>query len=366
MSRQHVSILLLTLLILLTGCGDQRILERTGFIQVTSYDLLKDGRIQFSISIPKADPEIKVSREFLTTVAQSGKEARIKLARQTNLLLVSGQLRTTLFGLSIARDGFWEQLDTLLRDPTTSEQIKIVVVNGVAHDMLKKNYKEYPRTGKYIDRLIEKEAKGHTIPVTTLYSFTRDYYDDGIEPVAPIVKDAGKSIEVDGIALFHDGTYAGKIKADDTLIFAFLRENFKHGEISLDLAKHTKESKTVMLSSLNSLRKMDISHKGEHANVNIDISLKVSVVEYIGELSLGNKAHRHKLEQQISEILTHRATRLIQYLQEKKVDSIGVGIYVRNSMTYRAWKKLDWYEEFPHVNIQCKVKAKIKDYGFRR
>lgn len=365
--RTSIATALLALLVLLTGCGDQRILERTGFIQSTSYDLLSNGRIKFAVSIPKADPEIHVSREFLTTVAQSGKEARIKLARQTNLLLVSGQLRTTLFGLPLARSGLWDHMDTLLRDPTISEQVKIVLVEGEAHALLKKDYKEYPRTGKYIDRLIEKEAKGHTIPLTTLYSFTRDYYDDGIEPVAPIIKDLGKSIGVHGIGLFHGGTYVDKIKADDALIFAFLRGSFKHGEISIDLAKETKESKTVMLSSLNSMRNVDVQHEASgHAAVNIHVTVKVSVVEYIGDLSLGNDAQRQKLEQQISEIMTRRAARMAKFLQDKKVDSIGAGVYVRNSMSYRAWKKLNWYEEFPKVNLQCKVTVKIKDYGFRR
>ncbi|CAH1222248.1 hypothetical protein PAECIP111893_04835 [Paenibacillus plantiphilus] len=367
MSKDRVTIGLLVLLIFLAGCGDQRILERTGFIQSTSYDLLPNGRVKFSISLPKADPEIKVSREFLTTVALSGKEARIKLARETNLMLVSGQLRTTLFGLSIARAGLWDHMDTLLRDPTISEQAKIVIVNGDAHELLQKNYKEYPRTGQYVDRLVEKEATGHTIPLTTLYSFTRDYHDDGIEPVAPIVKDAGQNIVVDGVALFHGSSYVDKIKADDSLIFAFLRGNFKHGEISVDLTKDTKESKTAMLSSLASKRKVDVRHETNgRTTVNMQVSVKVSVMEYVGKFRLSNDAQRHTLEQQISEIMTNRAARLIKFLQEKKIDSIGAGIYVRNSMSYRAWKKLNWYEEFPNVNLQCKVKVKIKDYGFLR
>ncbi|MDF2662576.1 MAG: hypothetical protein K0Q94_5367 [Paenibacillus sp.] len=365
-SPRTLSLFLITLF-LLTGCGDRRILERTGFIQSTSHDLEADGKIKYGITMPLSNTDIKTNSKFLKTDADSAKEARIILARKTNLLLVSGQLRTALFGLSLSKRDIWEHMDTLLRDPTISDQVKVVVINGDAADMLAKNFPESPRTGKYIDRLVEKEAKGQTIPETTLYSFTRDYYDDGIDPVAPVLKDIGDSIIVDGIGLFQGGRYVDKIEPKDSLVFAFLRGNFKHGELSLDLSKSDIGSKSVMLSSLNSSRSVDVAGKGgEQRSVQLDVKVKASVLEYIGKLRLSDDKDREALERAMSDQLTRRGNELLQFLQAKKTDSLGIGAHVRNSMPYAQWKALAWQDEYPRLTIKCKIRIKIKDYGFRR
>jgi spore germination protein len=355
------------MLLLLAGCGDQRILERTGFIQSASHDLLPDGKIRYALSLPIANPEIKAKSGYLETIADNTKEARIILARKTNLLLVSGQLRTALFGMPLAKKGIWEHMDTLTRDPTISEQVKIIVVNGDADSLLEKNFNEFPRTAQYIDRLIEKEAKGNTIPETTVYSFSRDYYDDGIDPIAPIIKDAGDSIIVDGIGLFRDGQYVDKIGSDESILFSFLLGSFKHGELNVDLSTVEPRSKAVMLSSLNSSRKISVDNgRNGPRNVVINVNVKASVLEYMGELNLGNDADKQKLEQAISDILTKRVEQIVKFLQEKKIDSIGIGKHVRNSMDYNAWKSLYWRDEFSNLNVRCNIKLKIKDYGFRR
>lgn len=369
MAKKRITNFMFTLavLILLTSCGDQRIIDRTGFIHSVSLDLLPDGKLRYALSLPIANQEIKADQGFMRTTADNAKEARIILARQTNLLLVSGQLRSVLFGMPLAKAGVWDQMDTLLRDPTISEHVKVIMVNGTAESVLEKKYSEYPRTGKYIDQLIEKEAKGKSIPNTTIYSFARDFYDDGIDPIAPIIKTAKDSIAVDGIALFRDDKYVDKISADDAIILSFLLGSFKHGELNIVLGKKDQKSKAVMFSSLNSSRNIRVD-QGEDGrrNVFFDVRAKASLLEYTGELNIGKEADRRKLEQQISAILTKRAEQMVLFLQENKVDSLGIGKYVRNSMGYSEWKRLNWRDEYSNLTIRCTFHMKIKDYGFRR
>lgn len=357
---------LLVLSLLLVGCGDRRILERTGFIQSTSHDLLPNGNIQYGISLPISDIDHKINRKFLKTDADSAKQARIILARKTNLLLVGGQLRSVLFGMELAKRDIWEHMDTLIRDSTVSEQVKIAVINGDAATMLEKNFPANPRTSKYIDRLIEKESKGQTIPETTLYKFTRDYYDDGIDPIAPVLKDIGDSIIVDGIGLFQDGRYIDKIEPKDSLVFSMMRGSFRHGEVSLDLTKSDIDSKTIMLSSLNSSRSVRVIDKpGGTPTVKIEVELHASVLEYIGNLKISEDTDRKKLERVVSGLLMQRADQLLGFLQEKRTDSLGIGKFVRNRMSYAAWKALTWRDEYPRLSIQCSIRLKIKDFGFR-
>jgi spore germination protein len=355
-------LIMLISLTLLTGCADQRVLEKLGFTHTTSYDLLPNGNLKVTITIPKEDPEVKATRELLTTVAKSSKEAKMKLSRQTNLILVSGQLRNTLFGLSIAKSGIWNHIDTFVRDPQIASQVKVTVVNGDASSLLEKNYKEHPRTGKYIDRMIEKEAQSQSIPSVNLYEFARDYYDDGIDPVAPVVKDAGNHISLDGIGLFLDDRYITKIEMKDSLVFTFLRGNFKQGEISIELGEQKNELVmfSLLIGTSNISVKQDANGK---PTVTISVKINGSILEYIGKLTLSNDADRHKLEQMIAKDLSERGNQMIKLMQENKVDSVGIGMYVRNSMSYKAWKSLDWRDVYSKMNVKCNVEVKIKDYG---
>ncbi|AOZ93152.1 Ger(x)C family spore germination protein [Paenibacillus crassostreae] len=364
-NRNIISILIL--IILLTGCSDQRILEKVGFTHSVAYDLGSEGQLKSAISVPVSNPDIKTNRIFLKTESKSSKGGRINLNKQTSLTLVSGQLRLALFGQSIAsKEGLRNNLDTLMRDPSIGDRINIIIVNGDAGNLLEKNFKQFPPTGKYIDRLIHKESAGQSIPNTTLYTFTRDYYDDGIDPIAPMIKDAGESIRVDGVALFKDDKVVGKIKPQDLMIFAFLRGNLQQGELDFDLSNDTQESQSLTLTAISSKKKVHVTYDDNQMKVMIHVNVLASATEYIGELKLSDNADRRKLEQEISEITTQRAQQVIKYLQEKKADSLGIGTYVRNSMPYSNWSKLNWHDQYPLVNIECHMHIKITDYGFLR
>src|SRR5687768_13925788 len=94
------------LICMLTGCAnDQRILEDLGMIQSNAYDLAENNKLRVVTSIPVARPDAKTKsgRMVLSTITDSSKSARLSFSRKTELLVVSGQLRNALFGMSLAK-----------------------------------------------------------------------------------------------------------------------------------------------------------------------------------------------------------------------------------------------------------------------
>ncbi|MGO4540942.1 Ger(x)C family spore germination protein [Paenibacillus sp. 2TAB19] len=368
--RKLAWLLPFTALLLLTGCGDERILEKMGFIHSTGYDLVpaenegEKDKLRVTIAVPKADPEGKIKRETMSAVVASSKEARIEFSRQTELSLVSGQTRNTLFGVTLAQKGLREHIDTLLRDPAISQRVKITIVNGSVYELLIKRYPEHPRPGQYMDRMLDKEASVMMIPTVTLYDFTRDFYDDGVDSVAPILKQKGKNIALDGIALFQGDRYVSRIDADDALIFAILRQNFRRGEMSIDLKKAGLGNERLLFSSMVSSRKIKVTHGGDGVpRVQIRMVVKGSVLEYVGALKIGEDQDRHKLEKLVAEYVTLQAKKLIANMQQHKADSLGIGKHVRNSMSYAEWKSLNWDEVYPRIEVSCSTEVVIKNYG---
>lgn len=365
MLKKSISLLLLLSLIPVTGCGDQRILEKLGFIQTVSYDLLPDNKLAVSFSIPQADPETSANREVLSAIAATSKEATMLISRETGMMVVSGQLRNVLFSKDMAAHGLHGHLDTLYRDPSISSQVKISIVEGSAGELLIEDYKQHPRTGRYIDLLLTKEALGQTIPSVTLFNFARDYFDHGTDPVAPILKKhEDKYIKTNGIALFKDDLYVAKIEPQNALVFAFLKDSFREGQISLDLAEANNEREAIMFSSLISSRKVKVIHDAEGIKkVTFHVKITGSVLEYIGESRLSIDRERHELERRISKKISEKAEAMISLMKQHQVDNLGIGRYVRNSIGYEQWKKMNWREELEKLPVECTFDVKIKDYG---
>ncbi|PWV99494.1 spore germination protein [Paenibacillus cellulosilyticus] len=369
--------LFLTVLLfgIVTGCGDQRILEKLGLIQTTSYDIAPGSdedeskqKLLISVTIPRPDSGTGtgsggVNREFLTAIAQTSKGGRVNLSRQTELQLVSGQLRNTLFGLSLAKQGIWEHIDTLVRDPSISPKVKITVVNGNAHDLLAKNYPFHPRTGQYIDRMLEKESHSQVVPSTTLYQFTKDYFDDGIDPIAPMIKEAGDNVKIDGVALFQKDRYIMKIEPKQALIFAMMRTDIKQGDLNVDLSGQNRNNEHVTLSSLVSHRSVHVTPHNGNFRVDINIKVSGSVLEYIGVLDLENDKDRSTIEKLVSEYVQANANEMIAVMQKNRVDSLGLGKNIRSTLHYAQWHKMNWPDTYQRIEVKFHVNVRIKDYG---
>ncbi|URN93955.1 MAG: Ger(x)C family spore germination C-terminal domain-containing protein [Candidatus Pristimantibacillus lignocellulolyticus] len=142
-------------------------------------------------------------------------------------------------------------------------------------------------------------------------------------------------------------------------------ENFKQGEISINLKEISEESEHVMLSSLNSKRDIKVTSNLEknHFTVDISLNIKGAILEYVGDLRLANDKDIKELEGIVSQYVNEQAKIMIKEMQKNNVDSLGMGKYVRNSLTYNQWSNLVWHDHYPNVEVLCNTKVSIKDYG---
>lgn len=356
--------------LLLSGCRDEKIIERMGFTRSVALDFPDDEedktKLKVTISIPKSEPVN--ARIVLTTIAQSNKEARIMFSRQNNRQIVSGQLRTVLFGEQLAKDGIWKNIDTLVRDPSIGSKVNVIIASGNANALLQRNYKQYPSTGEYIEDLIRTERGSTEIPLSNLHTFTRDYFDDGIDPVAPLIKEGKESLTLDGIALFRDDAYVMRVEPQKSLLFNFMHKNFVTGEVVMAMPIQDGEQQRVMLSFVASNRKIKIRHAktirgGEDIQVNLHLKIRGEVLEYHGKLNLQKTPDQLELEKRMKAYVEDETKKLAQKMQKLRIDPLGIGQYVRNSMSYAQWKKLDWREMIPDVKVKITASVKIKDIG---
>jgi spore germination protein len=346
------------------------VIEELGFIDTISADKADKSEkgkefMLIGVSIPKIDPRAKEPSEIIFTTTQTFKEARIHIASQTSRILVSGQLRNVLFGSELASEGIWKQMDTLVRDPVIGQRVRVVVVNGKAAELLKMEYPQHPVFGNYLGKLLRNQAQANVVPEGYLYTFSRDYLDDGIDPVAPMIENHGKHVNIEGIALFKEDQYVAKIPLEKALFFAMLCDKMKQGEMSIDLSKGD-ERELLLLSAIRSNRKIKVKrtdHSAPLFEAHIQLDIMGTLREYIGPLNLENYGDQNQLEKEIGQYIEKEAESVIQQMQRSKADSIGIGQYVRNSLSYQEWKKLDWRSVYPQVKVHVTANVKVKDFG---
>ncbi|MDQ0898080.1 Ger(x)C family spore germination C-terminal domain-containing protein [Paenibacillus sp. V4I7] len=180
-------------------------------------------------------------------------------------------------------------------------------------------YAQIRSVGSHIDQLLTQEAKIHEVPDVSLYSFVRDYYDDGTDPIAPMLIVKGDNVEIDGIALFKKDRYIGKISADQNV-----------------------------------------------PQVVIRIRLSGIILEYTGKSTFKKVEEQKKLDQDLSEAIREQLQVIISHVQRSGGDNLGIGTFVRNSMSYENWNNLNWKSIYPRADIRVEVDTTIRDYGMIR
>ncbi|WP_171685076.1 Ger(x)C family spore germination protein [Paenibacillus planticolens] len=362
---------ILLVFVFLLGCSDQKIIEKTGFVRSIAYDVANnkegDDLIKLTISIPKSNEKEAL---IYSTNAKTSREARMIFDRQNNRKIVNGQVRQVLFGDKFAKKGIWKHIDALVRDPSVGNRLHVLVVEESANKLLSRTYPQGQTVGEYIDDLIRTEANTNDIPFTNLYSFARDYYDDGTDPVCAIINETKDSLIIDGIALFRNDQYVAKIKPEDKMFFALLHDNLGSGNIYMDLSEIDQNpNEQAALLYISSKRKIHIVSSpdtllhGGKLMVSIDINIIGSLLEYSGELNMKNNADQKELESKMSALVEKKSLELVDIMKKNKVDPLGIGQYARNIIPYSEWLKLPQRSILSDADYTIHAKVKIKDFG---
>lgn len=357
--KSKINIVFLIMTLFLGGCSDQKIIEQLGFTRLTAYDSVENSDdIRITINIPKADQK---GRHVLSAVARTSKEARQTFSRQNNRRIVSGQLRMALFGERLAKKGVWRHMDTLIRDPAISKKLFLAIVEGDAGSLISKEYKPYPTTSDYLSRLIQTDTESGLIPETNLYTFTRDYMNDGIDPVVPLIKEGKKAVTATGVALFQDDRYVGRVDQKKSVIFSLLQRNVQGVDLSMPIA----DGNQVMLGNVISHKKLKVTGDSlDQMKLTIHVEVYGSIQEYTGQLDLNKEANQVQLEEMMSESFKKMVTELVDMFQKKKIDPLGFGKLIRNRMgSYAEWEALDQRKAVSEIAVEVEAQVRIKNYG---
>ncbi|MEC0248849.1 Ger(x)C family spore germination protein [Paenibacillus chitinolyticus] len=361
----------LLLLAVLPGCWDEDSLRNARLGYGAGYDLTPDGRLMQTMEVVDESKQTEQQGSAKNEV-ESGVGYSVRQTSDIIRTKVTGDIRYfkygfMLLGKSVAEKDLYPYLDILYRDPRNpTSRVKIAVVDGTTNEMLRLKHVGSILIGEFITRKIESLEEMSVFPELSLETMLTLLLDPGQDFVLPYLKQDGKNVDAIGIALFNGQRMTGSLNVEEAILYSILSGAHKD---TARLVRKIKEGDRSNLENYitfdaggqKSKRKLKVQVQDRKVDVYLDLKLPVKVTEF-AEDHLHKKDKVHRLNEDLSAILTRDAEAVIEKLQESGCDAFGIGrrLMARHP---KLWKSMDWLQEYKNVRFHPKVNVEIVGSG---
>ncbi|WP_078380486.1 Ger(x)C family spore germination protein [Sutcliffiella halmapala] len=355
--NKYLCIVIILLPLFLTGCLKQKILDDVQLATAAGFELGDDENTLIATAVvPIYKPDLAVINKTYTSSSTLSKIIRDQLNRKSPKPFVSGKIEVALYDKKLAAKGIHEIVDTFRRDPSTGANMFLAVVDGDLKKHLQIQYGETDN-GMYLSNLIEHNIESGILPKTNLHLFTKNYHEEGRDPILPFLKMDDKEAIIQGIALFKEDKYIDYIKGEDNYIFMFINEKFtSDATLTVSLGE---EGIFASVFHVHSTRKYKVKNAETNPEISLTVKAEAIIQEYSGQ-ELTSEI-KEEIEKKMEEDIKFKAERLIGQFQELNIDPLGIGFQVRHRS--RKWDLKKWEDLYPNIPIEVNAAIKISEAG---
>ncbi|NOV02859.1 Ger(x)C family spore germination protein [Paenibacillus planticolens] len=365
---RKIVLLLIAMMLVLQGCDDRVDLEDISLLLMMGIDLDKDNNLVFYSSNPVFSKEAKEKNEQSKVHAITVRGARNEFDARVSALISSGKIQNVLIGKRILEhEGWLKLLDLYFRDSKANILAKVIAVDGSVEDIIYFKPANKRRLPLHVATLIDTARKRNLITATTLHNLHNQAYEKGITPYVPQLR-KDRDIVAMGTALLNKkGKFETLLSLPETQLLLLLQDEVK-GSLSctIQLPEESKEdlfsAGAVTFYVLHFKRKVHVTYSQDQFHFDVELDLPIRLTEKLFAFDV--EKDEGELEEMINRQLNKRMKELIDKLQKKQLDPIGLGTFAR-AYQYSAWEKVDnrWGEAFSKAEVNVRVKTTIKDMG---
>jgi spore germination protein len=376
-----VIILILICMVISSGCVQQKQLEKLGLITTQGYDISgkEHDQIKGTSVVEKFDPMVGSATKVITAYAKTSKGLRQTQNLESNQKLVSGQLRSVIYGRKIAERGIVQLVDTLNRDAAIGNMVYLTIADETAEEIMKidKNQSNVD-LGTYIYNLIKQNVEGEQIISPTLHEFNHNYYDIGKDAVLPILKVKNQDVIIDGVGLFREDRLVGEIEQGKLFYLKILIDKYKAGsqEIGLDrdkikniLLKSEPSSKKpiysklfITIDNIHSETKIKLVDK-KNLLFKVDINLDSRLLEMTDPLDLANPVSIKVLGKEVDKAMKKNVEKLLVQFKDLGIDPIGIGNEYEAHLRGKQISREEWRKKYKNAKFDVTVRNLIERTG---
>jgi len=370
--KYRLFILFLTLLLLLTGCWDQRLLKDHSLILAIGYDMQQDESIKKTVTFPKESSSSTgesihaTESEVVVTTGNTVKDAEKKMDQLIPMKFDRSKAKVIILGTDLAKNGIFLPLDSLYRDLRGPLNAKVAVADTTADQALNVNERYDQMVSDYFSELLTSTEISGIITKENVQSICPVLLSDGEDIVLPYMRILGEGGEVviDGLALFSNDKMTGHLMAKESMMYIILSgENVPRAKLNLQISDDeiNKYNNFVDFSIRKMKRKLKVDVNDEEIKAKIYLELRIEIDEYTKD-NLDDESHAKDLEEKITQKLNLISEQTIEKMQRANNDSLAIGQKVR-AYHNETWKSIDWEETYPNITIEPEFNVKIVRHG---
>lgn len=360
------------LLLLLTGCWDQRLLKEHSLILSIGYDLTEDGKIEKTITFPDksgggGQVSMSTNTEIISVIANTVKDAETKTDEYSPEKFDRSKAKVILIGKDLAESGIFPTLDSVYRDLRAPLYASVAIVDGTAKDALEVEDTYSLLTSEFYSELLKTASNAGIIK------------DDNIQEICPVILSDGKDIAISQIALMDNGKRAkitgstlfngdkssGELSLDENImLLTLMGEKNKNRKMNflVDPDQERREKQYVNFSIRNEYQHVTWERTGDNdLTVTVKLSLQIEIDEYASD-HLYDEDKAKYLVDAITKQSEKRAKKTIEKIQEANNDTLGIGEKIK-AYDPQLWQKVNWKEMYPEITIEPEFDIEIIRHG---
>lgn len=366
MKPKFVQLLIILLTLIMTGCWDQKIIEKNAFVVTLGLESVSEHELLFTVVTCQFDNRGGLRVKLITSRGNLIREG----IRFGNLLLGGGmehgKIEHVLFSQELAEQGIHPLLETFVRSRLLPLQSSLVVVEGSPNELLSK--RDNLQSIFYLEQTVNRNDDQSYLFKTTIGDFEIGYFAPGIDPLLPIIKKTEEGIVVAGAALFKNDHMIGKLNPQQTVLLLAMMNRLHPTELFFKpqgIGKEEDLKKGVAVSISKASSKLGLKIRSHYPP-----ELKISL-HFIGRLQeyrwdhMDDKKKQNEMEQKLAKEIKESCLKLIRYTQQIGSDPIGFGDQVRAKYN-SYWKLINWLQMYRDAKISVEVKFDLVHYGLNR
>lgn len=366
MKRQFKLVSILIISSLLTGCWDYKDINERNITLTVGVDEVDDMK-QFTCEIAKfsqvENKKMKGSKNkndyTVVSIGRSFEEAKKKYDSKHPLQDFSGAIRVIVFGRNYAEKGIESYINRVNNLRELRKSLPIVISREAPEELLQREVVNDITVGYAIEDTIRQLYKNGKSIYKTAQEIQEDIQNKEIGYVIPYIGMENETIDFLGLAVMStDNKMIEVINRDDCNGFLYLLP--KKATSTKAIYKIGEGDTIYSVRTILQKRKIKTSYVDKRINIDIDLKLSYHL-QYQYYTKTLNESIVKELEDEINKEVKKEVLYAINRSQkELKVDIFNFSRYFKADNP-KAYKEINWKEEYPNANINVNVKTKIKD-----
>lgn len=375
---------------ILGGCWNQKELTDLAFVMAMGIDKGETSRydVTFQIIIPGnvASGQNSGGKGLPFAVYKSSgdnlTEAARKVTRKLPRRLYYAHTNLLVINEDVAREGVYNILDALERDPEFRTTTQMIVVKDTTADKFISTVttiEKIPVTKITKSLKTTQEMLGENLEIT-IDEFVTSLVSSGKEPVISAFKIEGDEksydqlantdtatphtvLTADGLAIFQNGKLTEWINGEKARGIVWILNKVKSTDINLNW-KGKKDA--ISITTIRAKATISANIKNGKPIIQVLIEEEGNFSEANANIDIMNPNEIKKIETALEKEIKEEITTSINEVQNLKSDIFGFGEKIHQKDP-KLWKKLkeDWDEHFAELQVDVKVRAYIRRSGLR-